>query len=165
MDRYHVFLRGKEYQIEIDGDKVFVDGEPYYTGIHFLNESGLFMLEKDTEKREFHMKPKDDGTYLVTTRGLQADAQVEPEKGRKRKKAEKEDSGEITAPIPGVVMEMRVSAGDAVEANQVLVVLESMKMLMEFRAPFAGRIETIEVNSGQTLEKGDVMIRMEKKDV
>jgi biotin carboxyl carrier protein len=163
MEKYHVFLRGRKYLIEIDGDKVFVDGEPYYAGIHFLNESGLFMIEKDTEKREFHMKPKADGTYLVTTRGLQVDALVEPEKGRKKKKAEKEDSGEITAPIPGVVMEIRVQVGETVEANQVLVVLESMKMLMEFRAPFAGTIEDIAVEPGQTLEKGDVMIRMEEK--
>ena len=48
-------------------------------------------------------------------------------------------------------------------ADQVLVVLESMKMLMEFRAPFAGKIENIAVEPGQTLEKGDVMIRMEEK--
>ena len=134
MDKYRVFLRDKEYLIEIDGEKILIDGEPYYAGIHFLNEDGLFMLEKDEGKREFHIKSQDDGSYLVTTRGLQVDAQIESDKGGQKKPSDGEDSGEIKAPIPGVVMEIRVKVGDDVAQNQVLIVLESMKMLMEFRA-------------------------------
>jgi len=162
MEKYRVFLHDKEYLIEIDGDKVFVDGEPYFAGIHFLNENGLFMIEKDLEKREFHLKTQNDGSYLVTTRGLQTDMQVEPEKGHRKKKIEDKDSGDITAPIPGVVMEIKVSEQDHVDQNQVLVVLESMKMLMEFRAPFAGTVEGIPVKIGQTLEKGDAMVKLRK---
>jgi biotin carboxyl carrier protein len=51
--------------------------------------------------------------------------------------------------------------GDPVDANQVLVVLESMKMLMEFRAPFAGIVEKVQVVKGQNVEKGDEMVRLE----
>jgi len=163
MEKYRVYLRDKEYLIEIDGEKVFIDGKPYYAGIHFLNENGLFMVEKDASKREFHIKPKDDGSYLVTTRGLQVDAQIEPEKDRRKKPMEKEDSGDITAPIPGVVMEIRAAVGNQVEQNQVLVVLESMKMLMEFRAPFTGKVKEISVALGQRLEKGDLMVVISKE--
>ena len=46
------------------------------------------------------------------------------------------------------------------EANQVLVVLESMKMLMEFRSPFAGTVEKILVTKGNGVEKGDEMVRI-----
>ena len=60
-------------------------------------------------------------------------------------------------------MDIKVVVGDNVEQNQVLVVLESMKMLMEFRAPFEGRVEKISVSKGQKLEKGDEMIRLEKE--
>jgi biotin carboxyl carrier protein len=163
MEKYRVFIRDKEYLIEIDGEKIFIDGEPYYAGIHFLNENGLFMVEKDEGKREFHIKSQDDGSYLVTTRGLQVDAVIESEKGTRKKRAEKVNTGEITAPIPGVVMDIKVVVGDIVEQNQVLVVLESMKMLMEFRAPFEGQIQKISVSKGQKLEKGDEMIRLEKE--
>jgi biotin carboxyl carrier protein len=44
----------------------------------------------------------------------------------------------------------------------VLVVLESMKMLMEFRSPFAGIVEKVQVAKGQNVEKGDEMVRLEK---
>jgi biotin carboxyl carrier protein len=163
MEKYRVYLRDKEYLIEIDGDKVFIDGEPYYAGIRFLNENGLFMVEKDISKREFHIKLQDDGSHLVTTRGLQVDAQIEPEKGVRKKPVVIDDSGDISAPIPGVVMEIRITIGDLVEQNQVLIVLESMKMLMEFRAPFAGNITEIPVDLGERLEKGNLMVVISKE--
>jgi biotin carboxyl carrier protein len=164
MEKYRVYIQDQEYLIEIDGEQIFIDGEPFYAGIHFLNENGLFMVEKDESKREFHIKNQDDGSYLVTTRRLQVDAIIEPEKGVKKKRTEKLDTGKITVPIPGVVMEVRIKEGDDVEQNQVLIVLESMKMLMEFRAPFAGRVKEIAVEIGQKLEKGDQMVEMEKND-
>jgi len=164
MEKYRVYLQDTEYLIEIDGEKVFINGEPYYAGIHFLNENGLFMVEKDTGKREFHIKSQDDGSYLATTRGLQVDVQIEPEKGIHKKPTNKEDSGNITAPIPGVVVAIHVAVGEKVEQNQVLVVLESMKMLMEFRASFPGKVEKIAVTERQKLEKGDQMVTISREN-
>lgn len=165
MEKYRVNIGDKEYLVEIDGEHVRIDGQEVYAGIRFLNEDGLFMVEKEAGKREFHIKPQGEGSYRVTTRGLQVDAQIEPEKGRGRKRAGKEgkqDAGLISAPIPGVVMNVLVKEGDTVEGNQVLVVLESMKMLMEFRAPFAGMVEKVAVSKGRKLEKGDEMVRIKK---
>lgn len=163
MEKYKVYLRDKEYLIEIDGEKIYIDGEPYYAGIHFLNENGLFMVEKDEGKREFHIKSQDNGSYQVTTRGLQVNAVIEPEKGTRKKRAEKVNTGDITAPIPGVVMDIKVAIGDTVAQNQVLVVLESMKMLMEFRAPFKGLVEKIAIGKGQKLDKGDEMVKIKRE--
>ena len=106
-----------------------------------------------------------ESSYRVTTRGLQVDAVVEPEHGRARKRPEKKDAGAISAPIPGVVTNVQVEEGQQVEHNQVVVVLESMKMLMEFRAPFAGEVEKIFVEKGQKLEKGDEMVRINQGGV
>ncbi|MBM3138336.1 MAG: acetyl-CoA carboxylase biotin carboxyl carrier protein subunit [Chloroflexi bacterium] len=160
MEKYRVIIEGKEFLVEIEGDRVWFDGREVYAGIHFLNDDGLFMIERDEGKREFHIKPRDEDTYQVTTRGLQTEAVVEPEKRRRKKTNEAMDSGLIKAPIPGVVMNVAVSEGDSVESNQVLVVLESMKMLMEFKAPFGGLVEKIHVNKGQNVEKGDEMVKL-----
>jgi biotin carboxyl carrier protein len=162
MEKYRVSIGDKEYLVEIDGERVRVDGQEVYAGIHFLNDEGLFMVEKDESKREYHIKSQGESSYRVTTRGLQVDAVVEPEHGRARKRAEKKDAGAITAPIPGVVTNVQVEEGQQVEHNQVVVVLESMKMLMEFRAPFAGAVEKVCVKKGQKLEKGDEMVRIKR---
>ncbi len=164
MEKYRVFIRENEYLIEIDGDRIWIDGQRVYAGIHFLNEDGLFMIEKDAGKREFHIKPKEGDTYQITTRGLQVDAVVQSEKGRRgKRRTEKKEAGLITAPIPGVVMNVLVKKGDSIDENQVLVVLESMKMLMEFRAPFEGIVENVALSKGQNVEKGDEMVRIKKR--
>ncbi|HUV15376.1 MAG TPA: acetyl-CoA carboxylase biotin carboxyl carrier protein subunit [Pelolinea sp.] len=162
MEKYRVFIGEKEYLVEIEGDRVWIDSKEVYAGIHFLNDDGLFMIERDESKREFHIKSREEDIYQVTTRGLQVDTIVQPEKKKARKREEKKDVGAITAPIPGVVMNVLVENGVQVEANQVLLVLESMKMLMEFRAPFEGTIEKVFVSKGQNVEKGDEMVRLKK---
>jgi len=163
MEKYRVQIEGKEYLVEIEGDRVWFDGREVYAGIHFLNDDGLFMIERDEGKREFYIKPREEDIYQVTTRGLQTEVVVEPEKQRRRKSKQKKEAGMITAPIPGVVMDLKAAEGDQVDANQVLVVLESMKMLMEFRAPFAGQVEKIYIAKGQSVEKGNEMIRLLEK--
>ena len=163
MEKYRVQIEGKEYLVEIEGDRVWFDGREVYAGIHFLNDDGLFMIERDEGKREFYIKPREEDIYQVTTRGLQTEVVVEPEKQRRRKSEQEKEAGMITAPIPGVVMDLKAAEGDQVDANQVLVVLESMKMLMEFRAPFAGVVEKIYIAQGQNVEKGDEMIRLLEK--
>ena len=163
MEKYWVIIGENEYLVEIDGDRIWIDGQRVYAGIHFLNENGLFMIEKDAGKREFHINLKEEGIYQVTTRGLQVDTVVQQKKERGKRHAEKKEAGVITSPIPGVVMNVLVEAGDTVEHKQVLVVLESMKMLMEFCAPFKGIVEKLMVSKGQNVEKGEEMLSI--KDV
>ena len=162
MEKYRIFIDDREFLIEMDGESIWIDGEEVHAGIHFLNEDGLFMVERDEGKREFHIKPCDQDTYQLTTRGLQAQVTVDSEKRRRKNAEEKKDAGIIKAPIPGVVTNVAVVEGEQVQTNQVLVVMESMKMLMEFRAPFEAIVGKILVAKGQKVEKGDEMVRLTK---
>jgi len=87
---------------------------------------------------------------------------VDSEKRRRKNAEEKKDAGIIKAPIPGVVTNVEVVEGEQVQTNQVLVVMESMKMLMEFRAPFEAIVGKILVAKGQKVEKGDEMVKLKK---
>ena len=64
----------------------------------------------------------------------------------------------VTAPMPGKVVRILVSAGDIVELNQGLVVVEAMKMQNEIRAPKAGTVERVFINEGQAIAAGDALI-------
>jgi biotin carboxyl carrier protein len=70
---------------------------------------------------------------------------------------------EITSPMPAAVFEILVSAGDAVEAGQEIVILESMKMEVPVATPSAGVVEDLRVAVGDTLEPDQVIavIRVE----
>ncbi|GAC1303722.1 MAG: acetyl-CoA carboxylase biotin carboxylase subunit [Vulcanimicrobiaceae bacterium] len=59
---------------------------------------------------------------------------------------------DVVAPMHGVVVEVMVSAGDAVAEHQVLAVVEAMKMMNEIRAHRAGTVTAVHVAAGATLE-------------
>lgn len=63
----------------------------------------------------------------------------------------------IKAHITGVVFEITARPGDAVQAGDPVVVLESMKMEIPVEAPRAGAVREILVTEGQTVQEGDTM--------
>lgn len=69
-----------------------------------------------------------------------------------------EGKQQVTAPMPGKVVRVLVSAGQAVEANQGLVVVEAMKMQNEIRASKAGTIERILIREGQAVAAGEPLV-------
>ncbi len=66
----------------------------------------------------------------------------------------------IRAELPGVIGAVRVAAGQAVAAGQVLLVLEAMKMEHPVRAPAGGIVERLAVRGGQAVQRGDELVRL-----
>jgi biotin carboxyl carrier protein len=63
----------------------------------------------------------------------------------------------ILAPMPGKVVRVLVSAGDAVEAGQGLLVVEAMKMQNEMKASRAGTVLSVNTKEGATVTAGEVL--------
>ena len=62
--------------------------------------------------------------------------------------------GSLVAPMPGVVLEIRVSNGDTVSAGDTLLTLEAMKMEHHVKAPYNGTVTEILVSENQQLDNG-----------
>lgn len=58
----------------------------------------------------------------------------------------------VTAPMPGNILKVNVTAGQAVKAGQVLCVLEAMKMENEIMAPCDGKVAQVLVSKGATVD-------------
>lgn len=69
-------------------------------------------------------------------------------------------SVKVDAPMPGNILDVKVSNGTAVKAGQVLVILEAMKMENEIVAPQDGTVASINVNKGDTVEAGQTIITL-----
>jgi acetyl/propionyl-CoA carboxylase alpha subunit len=69
--------------------------------------------------------------------------------------------GRVVSPMPGKVIEVRVSEGDAVESHQPLVVLEAMKMEQVVTAPYDAGIRSVDVRVGDQVTSGAVLITLE----
>ena len=63
--------------------------------------------------------------------------------------------------MPGKVVRVLVTEGDAVVANQGVVVVEAMKMENELRAAKDGRVAVVKVEAGDSVESGRVMVVIE----
>ena len=70
------------------------------------------------------------------------------------------EDGVISAPLPGVVSDLRVSKGDSVNAGDVLLVLEAMKMENEIHAPSGGVVEEVYVGVGEQVGRGAPLVKV-----
>jgi len=70
-------------------------------------------------------------------------------------------SGAVLAPMPGVVAEVRVAPGDRVEAGQVVIVLESMKLFTSLSAGVDGVVADIACQPGDTAQAGKRLVLIE----
>ena len=68
----------------------------------------------------------------------------------------------ITAPMPGSIIQVMVKPGDEVAENDVVLILEAMKMENEVCAPKAGKIKSIFVSEGQAVSADAPLFEMEE---
>ena len=67
----------------------------------------------------------------------------------------------VAAPMPGTVIRIEVSPGDAVRARQPLVVLEAMKMEIPVHSPFEGTVKSVHVTEGDRIAGGTLLVELE----
>jgi acetyl-CoA carboxylase biotin carboxyl carrier protein len=65
---------------------------------------------------------------------------------------------EIEAQITGNVWKIEKQVGDAVEEEDVILIIESMKMEIPVEAPCSGRISEIRTTEGASVEEGDILV-------
>lgn len=64
----------------------------------------------------------------------------------------------VTAPMPGKIVKLVASVGQAVNAGDVLLILEAMKMQNEITAPAAGTVKSFAINAGDSVKPGQTMV-------
>jgi biotin carboxyl carrier protein len=70
------------------------------------------------------------------------------------------DSGSLSAAIPAIVSEILVQPGDLVAAGEKLLLLESMKMILPIKAPFAGTVIAIHCAAAQAVQPGIPLVEL-----
>ncbi len=146
MKRFELLLNDKAYLVEVtkissDGALVNVNGVHYEVGIKDLTAASQApQIMRITEP--------------ATARAAGAAPAGQPQP------AVETVAGEtiIKAPLPGLIIDIKVDVGDKIQVGDVLLVIETMKMENNVMSPRAGTIKEIKVAKGESVNEGAPMI-------
>jgi glutaconyl-CoA/methylmalonyl-CoA decarboxylase subunit gamma len=70
-------------------------------------------------------------------------------------------SGDVVAPMPGIIVSVGVKEGQEVQTGQALLVMEAMKMENNISSPKPGKVKKIHVQPGQEVNNGQILVSLE----
>lgn len=140
--KFSMKIHGNDYAVEItkmdDGlASVEVNGTVYE--VRYEAERRVSKTPTLTRKPVYHTE---------TDRPMKT-AKPDPSKGKT-----------VKAPLPGVILELRVKQGDSVKAGDVLMVMEAMKMENNISSPMDGTVTSLKVAKGDNVLEGDSLIEI-----
>ncbi len=164
--KYTTIINNKQFEVEIlkDGN-VLVNGKPHEVDFLGLEES-LYSIIQNSKSHEIAIE-EERGKYELQLEGRLYEATVLDQRAllmAQRKGGLMTGSGEVASPMPGLIVEVLVNVGDEVTQGQTVVILESMKMQNELKAPRDGIVQKIACEAGQTVDKGNLLINIEGDD-
>ncbi len=143
--------------------EVALNGRPVEAGAVQVSPNSVSVM-LGGRSFEIHLSRSTDGSIKLQCGPHEFSAEVlDPRawRGRRQGALEVEGRQEILAPMPGKIVRVLVSAGDAVEAGQGLLVVEAMKMQNEIRSPKNGKVERLMAREGQNVNAGEVLAWVE----
>lgn len=102
-----------------------------------------------------------NGTFQVALPNQHVSLELtDPRKLKSLRHRHADHSGEvaISSPMPGKVVRLLVTEGQAVDSAQGLIVVEAMKMQNELKAPREGRVKSINAHEGKTVNAGEELL-------
>jgi len=127
--------------------------------LHVLHEHTAYdvvIVNKDWIKKELTIRV--NGTNHTLTIHDAYDQMV---KKMGLLEAQSQKISDIKAPMPGLIVDVLVEAGDAIEEGSQLVVLSAMKMENIIMAPGSGTVKSVEVKKDDAVDKGQLLIIIE----
>jgi biotin carboxyl carrier protein len=149
---------GNKTLITVDGKKYDIDITMVEKGVYSILYNGhsynVELIEGETSKK-----------YVVNTFARTFNVEIIDAETKylhsRMQGIEHEGENDLSSPMPGKVVKIPVSVGEAVTSGQTLIVVEAMKMQSEFKAKADRIVKDILVREGDTVDAHQVMIKLE----
>ena len=174
--RYVVSLPGGQHDVEVCADgTIVIDGQPARASLapsgpanaagprraHVSGDGYSLLL--DGHSFALRARGGRGGEWRLELDGHTVSAEVlDPRAHRVRRLSAKAGTGAkvapLRAPMPGLVVQVAVEAGEPVEAGDTVLIVEAMKMENELRAPAAATVKRLHASPGDAVEKGQLLV-------
>ena len=159
-------IGGSQWTVEVDGDRVTVDGVTCLASLRALPGTPLRLLQVDTRPRVVSAESLGRGRWVLGSAGERREVEVVDERTRHIRSLAAVPNraaagSQLKAPMPGLVVRLEVEPGQTLAPGAGVLVLEAMKMENEIRSPGGGRVKAVLVRPGQAVEKGQVLVEFE----
>jgi biotin carboxyl carrier protein len=135
--------------------KVTVEDKTFTVEIEDINARPVVAR---VDGRKFEVTPE-NGTQHESLRDVRAMTSALPIENQKETTETLSD--EMVAPLPGTVIEVFFKPGDLIEAGQVVLIIEAMKMKNSIRSTRSGKVAEILVNAGESVAHKQALMRFE----
>jgi pyruvate carboxylase subunit B len=169
--RYTITVDGDVFEIEVGAEGLaWVNQEAYDVDLERVGRDGGYSLLVDNRSYDIHVDDGDNGQRMMVEGrpyrarlrrgGGEGCRAGERGNGRRGEGAEVRRcrGAEVRAPLPGLLVELRVREGERVEEQQVVAVVESMKMNLEIRAPRGGVVRDLRGAPGRQVAQDEVLV-------
>ena len=136
--KYTISIKEKKYDVEVG-----------------LISGGLAQVSVNGTPYQVRVERESSGTPVTSVKPSPVQAAPPPVV---KPAATVTGSGTITAPIPGLILDITVKAGDSVTAGQVVAVMEAMKMENRLITTVDGTVKEIRLAKGAHVSTGDVIM-------
>jgi biotin carboxyl carrier protein len=163
--KYIATVEGQTFEVEINSEReVTVNGTRLSVDFEPSGDQPVFTLLLDGKSYEAYVYPTETGMQVLL-RGHLYQVTVEDERQRRLRESSRTvavSGGEfhLKSPMPGLIVSVPVEEGQAVEQGQDLVILESMKMQNELKAPRRGTVGRIRVRPGDSVEQNALLLTL-----
>lgn len=160
---FRVLIGETIYDITLRNGRVFVNDEPVTVNFEHARGHSYSLILDGKSIPLVVTREGSDGAFRVTVANRTVVALVKDDIALLRERFglgdnAKDASNDLRAPMPGLVLDVRVAPGSEVEAGEGLVVLEAMKMENELCAPQSGTIEAVHVQCGDAVVKNALLV-------
>ncbi len=160
---YRVVLGEREVDVYLDGSRATIDGQAYDVSLAPI--PGGYSLLVDGVSYRVAGAVDDAHGIALAINGVHRDATVKDARTLLLEAyggdaAATDKSREVRAPMPGLVVNVMVRAGEEVARGDGLVILEAMKMENELRAGEPGTIAAVHVSDGDAVSKNQLLIEI-----
>lgn len=153
MGKYNFRINGHDYQVDVNSVEggiadVTVNGTDYKVELSDAVPAPAQQAVRPAPQATFTAAPAPQATAPAAQTAAQTATASAPQ-----------GKGEVvTAPLPGVILDIKVKVGDAVKAGQTVAVLEAMKMENEIESTASGTVTAVNAGKGDSVLEGAAII-------